>query len=32
MEGDEATAAINALDGQDFEGRSLRVNVARPRD
>jgi RNA recognition motif-containing protein len=27
-----ATAAIEALDGQDVEGRSLRVNEARPRE
>ncbi len=27
-----AQAAINALDGQDFEGRSIVVNVARPRE
>ncbi|HSW66478.1 MAG TPA: RNA-binding protein [Bacillota bacterium] len=33
MESAEAAqAAINALDGQDFEGRSLVVNVARPRE
>ena len=32
MEAEDATTAINALDGQDFQGRSLRVNVARPRD
>jgi len=25
-----AQAAINALDGNDFEGRSIVVNVARP--
>ena len=31
MEDDEATSAISALDGQDFGGRSLRVNEARPR-
>ena len=28
---DEAKEAIEALDGQDFNGRSLRVNEARPR-
>lgn len=28
----EAQAAIDALDGQDFNGRALRVNVARPRE
>jgi RNA recognition motif-containing protein len=33
MESQEAAqAAINALDGQDFEGRSIVVNVARPRE
>lgn len=31
---DEARAAIQALDGQEFEGRRLRVNEAqeKPRD
>ncbi|MCP5098779.1 MAG: RNA-binding protein [Chloroflexi bacterium] len=28
----EAEAAIAALDGQDFNGRNLRVNEARPRE
>ncbi len=28
---DEATAAMNALDGQDFGGRTLKVNEAKPR-
>lgn len=28
----EAQAAINALDGNDFEGRSIVVNVAKPRE
>lgn len=28
----EAQAAMDALDGQDFEGRNLRVNEARPRE
>jgi RNA recognition motif-containing protein len=28
----EAQAAINALDGKEFEGRSIVVNVARPRE
>ncbi len=28
---DEATAAIESLDGQDFDGRRLTVNEARPR-
>jgi RNA recognition motif-containing protein len=27
-----AQAAINALDGKDFEGRIIVVNVARPRE
>jgi len=27
-----AQAAINALDGNEFEGRSIVVNVARPRE
>lgn len=27
-----ATAAVNALEGQDFQGRALKVNVARPRE
>ncbi|MBX4198664.1 RNA-binding protein [Candidatus Parcubacteria bacterium] len=27
---DEANAAINMFNGQDFEGRKLTVNVARP--
>jgi RNA recognition motif-containing protein len=29
---DEAQAAINMFDGQDFEGRKLTVNVARPME
>ena len=29
---DEAKAAIAALDGQDFAGRPLKVNEARPRE
>lgn len=28
---EEAQAAISALDGQDHNGRSLKVNEARPR-
>lgn len=28
----EAQAAINALDGKDFDGRTITVNVARPRE
>jgi RNA recognition motif-containing protein len=28
----EATAAISALNGQDFMGRPLTVNVAKPRE
>jgi len=27
-----AQAAINALDGQEFEGRTIVVNVAKPRE
>lgn len=29
---DEALAAIEALEGAEFEGRNLRVNQAKPRD
>jgi RNA recognition motif-containing protein len=29
---DEAQAAISALDGQDYQGRALKVNVAKPRE
>ena len=29
---DEAEAAIQALNGTDFQGRSLTVNEARPRE
>ena len=32
MEDSAALAAIEALDGQDFGGRDLRVNEARPRE
>ena len=28
---DSAEAAISALDGRDFQGRDLKVNIARPR-
>lgn len=28
---DEAKSAIKALDGQDFEGRTIAVSVARPQ-
>jgi RNA recognition motif-containing protein len=28
---DEANRAISALDGTDLDGRSLKVNIARPR-
>ena len=31
MDDNGATAAIAALDGQEMDGRSLRVNEARPR-
>ena len=30
--GDEANAAIDALNGKDCEGRALTVNEARPRE
>lgn len=29
---DEATKAIEMFDDQDFEGRNLRVNEARPKE
>ncbi len=29
---EEAQKAIEMFDGQDFEGRDLGVNIARPRD
>jgi RNA recognition motif-containing protein len=29
---DEAQAAINKFNGQDFNGRALTVNIARPRE
>lgn len=29
---EEAQAAIKALDGQEFEGRTIVVNVARPKE
>ncbi|WP_281951971.1 RNA recognition motif domain-containing protein [Nitrosophilus kaiyonis] len=32
MEDDGALKAIEALDGKEFEGRTLRVNEARPRE
>ena len=32
MSDDDATKAIEALNGQDFGGRELRVNEARPRE
>lgn len=32
MENDDARKAIDALDGQDFGGRALRVNEAQPRE
>jgi RNA recognition motif-containing protein len=31
MDDEEATAAISALDGQEFDGRALRVNEAQDR-
>jgi RNA recognition motif-containing protein len=30
--GDEAASAIEALNGQETEGRELKVNEAKPRD
>ena len=32
MENEDATKAIQALNGQEFDGRILNVNEARPRD
>ncbi len=32
MSNDDGRKAIEALDGQDFAGRQLRVNEARPRE
>jgi len=32
MDDAEAEVAIRALDGQDFQGRALRINEARPRE
>jgi cold-inducible RNA-binding protein len=32
VEMEDGTAAIQALDGQPWEGRNLRVNVARERE
>ncbi|MDO9444558.1 MAG: RNA-binding protein, partial [Dehalococcoidia bacterium] len=32
MEDEGASAAIAALDGQDFGGRALKVNEAQPRE
>jgi len=29
---EEATAAISALDGKEVDGRSLKVNEAKPRE
>lgn len=28
---DQADSAINALDGREFDGRQLKVNIAKPR-
>ena len=28
----EAASAVQALDGQDLDGRSLKVNIAKPRE
>jgi RNA recognition motif-containing protein len=30
--GDEATAAIGALNGQEHDGRAIKVNEAKPRE
>ena len=32
MEPSAANAAINALDGKEYEGRALKVNEAKPRE
>ena len=32
MEDADAQSAIEALDGKEFEGRTLRVNEAKPRE
>jgi RNA recognition motif-containing protein len=32
MEREGGNAAIAALEGQDFQGRNLRINEARPRE
>ncbi len=32
MDNDDATKAINALNGRDVQGRALTVNEARPRE
>jgi len=32
MEDESALKAIEALDGKEFEGRTLRVNEAKPRE
>ena len=29
---EEAQQAISQLDGKDFQGRTLKVNIARPRE
>lgn len=29
---DEAQAAVTQLNGQEFEGRSLKVDIARPKE
>ena len=30
--GSEAQSAMQALDGQDLDGRNLKVNIAKPRE
>lgn len=32
QEAEDAQKAIQSLDGQDFKGRNLKVNVAKPRE
>lgn len=30
--GEEAQSAVNTLDGSDFMGRTIKVNMAKPRE
>ena len=32
QQAEDAQKAIQSLDGQDFKGRNLKVNVAKPRE